>query len=123
MSGPTLAELFERHRQGRSITSLMDAAAKAGHDGVSASSWREWAREAEYRVRKDLPSAASIRAFAAGLGVTERAVLLAAGRSVGLAVEADPEVDLILPGAGILGAADRDVLASMAALLVAKMDG
>lgn len=123
MSGPTLAELFERHRQGRPVKSLMDVAAKAGHDGVSYTSWREWVKTVDYRKRTQLPSTDTIRAFAAGLGVTERAVLLAAGRSVGLSVEPDSEVDLIIPGAGVLGAADRDMLTSMAAFLMAKRDG
>lgn len=119
--GPTLAELFERHRQGRSIASLMDVAARGGFWIPSETSWRQWA-DARY-ARKDIPTTQTIKAFAAGLGVTEREVLLAVGRSVGLSVEPDSEVDLVIPGAGVLGHADREVLASMASLLVSKMEG
>lgn len=118
---PTLADLFKRHRRGRSFAELMDAAAKGGYWIPAESSWRQWA-DPKYH-RKDIPTTQTIKAFAAGLGVTEREVLLAIGRTVGLEIEPDPEVDLIIPGAGVLGAEDREVILSMAALLLAKMEG
>jgi hypothetical protein len=95
----------------------MDTAAALGHHST-LSSWQQWAMP-DYE-RKLLPDPATVRAFAAGLGVSETEVLLAAARQVGLDVGEGNESDLVLPGAGGLAPEDRNVLASLAAVLVAK---
>jgi hypothetical protein len=112
-----LAELFARHKGERSYREMREKAESAGYWAAHVS-WQQWAREGY--VRAQFPAPETIKAFAVGLGVSETEVLLAAGRSLGLDVGLNNETDLILPGAGSLGAADRDVLASMAALLTAK---
>jgi hypothetical protein len=113
-----LAELFARHKGERSYREMREKALGFGHD-TTLVSWQQWARKGYARTQ--FPNPETIRAFAAGLGVSETEVLLAAGRSLGLDVGLDNDTDLILPGAGILSAADRDALATMAALLVSKV--
>jgi len=117
MSGPTLAALIQDAKGERSFRELKDRA-----DGVglhsTLSSWQQWASP-EFE-RKLLPDPVTVRAFAAGLGVSETEVLLAAARQVGLDVGEGNESDLVLPGAGGLAPEDRNVLASLAAVLVAK---
>ena len=117
MSGPTLAALIQAAKGERSFRELKDRA-----DGVglhsTLSSWQQWASP-EFE-RKLLPDPVTVRAFAAGLGVSETEVLLAAARQVGLDVGEGNESDLVLPGAGGLAPEDRNVLASLAAVLVAK---
>jgi len=117
MSGPTLAALIQDAKGERSFRELKDRA-----DGVglhsTLSSWQQWAMP-DFE-RKLLPDPVTVRAFAAGLGVSETEVLLAAARQVGLDVGEGNESDLVLPGAGGLAPEDRNVLASLAAVLVAK---
>ena len=62
----------------------------------------------------------TVRAFARGLGISETEVLLAAARQVGLDVGEGNATDLVLPGAGQLPPEDKNVLASLAAVLIAK---
>jgi hypothetical protein len=119
VSGETLPALILRVKGERTFRELRGQALRFGHD-VPESSWQQWAKP-EFK-RTKLPDPETIRAFAIGLGVTETEVLLAAGRSLGLAVGLDNDADLLLPGAGVLSAADKNVLASMAALLVSKME-
>lgn len=117
MTGPTLALLIQQAKGDRSFRELKDRAEGVGlHSTLS--SWQQWAMP-DYE-RKLLPDPATVRAFAAGLGVSETEVLLAAGRQVGLDVGEGNETDLVLPGAGGLPPEDRNVLASLAAVLVAK---
>lgn len=82
------------------------------------SSWQQWGSP-DFE-RKLLPDPVTVRAFARGLGVSETEVLLAAARQVGLDVGEGNRTDLVLPGAGHLPPEDRNVLASLAAVLVAK---
>jgi hypothetical protein len=117
MSGPTLAALIQAAKGERSFRELKDRAAGVGlHSTLS--SWQQWAMP-DFE-RKLLPDPVTVRAFAAGLGVSETEVLLAAARQVGLDVGEGNESDLVLPGAGGLAPEDRNVLASLAAVLVAK---
>lgn len=125
MTGPTLALLILQakgegvphgHKE-RSYREMKDRAESLGHPST-LSSWQQWAMP-DYE-RKLLPDPATVRAFAAGLGCTETEVLLAAARQVGLDVGEGNESDLVLPGAGHLPPEDRNVLASLAAVLVAK---
>jgi|GEM_PF-2805382 hypothetical protein len=117
MTGPTLAALIQSAKGERSFRELKDRA-----DGVglhsTLSSWQQWAMP-DFE-RKLLPDPVTVRAFAAGLGVSETEVLLAAARQVGLDVGEGNTADLVLPGAGGLAPEDRNVLASLAAVLVAK---
>lgn len=116
MNGPTLADLINRRG---AVRPLIRAAKEKGHVS-SESTWRQWANP-ELKPRKDIPSTDIIKAFAAGLGISETEVLLAAGRQVGLDVGPENTTDLILPGAGILGPGEKNMLATMAAFLVSKM--
>lgn len=117
MTGPTLALLIQQAKGDRSFRELKDRADGVGHHST-LSSWQQWAMP-DYE-RKLLPDPATVRAFAAGLGISETEILLAAARQVGLDVGEGNDTDLILPGAGHLPPEDRNVLASLAAVLVAK---
>lgn len=117
MTGPTLAGLILAAKGDRSFRELKDRADGMGHHST-LSSWQQWASP-EFE-RKLLPDPVTVRAFAAGLGVSETEVLLAAARQVGLDVGEGNQSDLVLPGAGGLAPEDRNVLASLAAVLVAK---
>ncbi|GGH93973.1 hypothetical protein ACFFGR_09545 [Arthrobacter liuii] len=125
MTGPTLALLIQQakgrrvakgHKE-RSFRELKDTADAAGHHST-LSSWQQWAM-LDYE-RKLMPDPATIRAFAAGLEVSETEVVLAAARQLGLDVGEGNDADLVLPGAGHLPPEDRNVLATLAAVLVAK---
>lgn len=117
MSGPTLAALIAERKGERSFRELRDRAASLG--AVSTlSSWQQWGSP-DFE-RKLLPDPVTVRAFARGLGVSETEVLMAAARQVGLDVGEGNVTDLVLPGAGHLPPEDRNVLASLAAVLVAK---
>lgn len=117
MSGPTLAALINELKGERSFRELRDRAASLGASST-LSSWQQWGSP-DFE-RKLLPDPVTVRAFARGLGVSETEVLLAAARQVGLDVGEGNETDLVLPGAGHLPPEDRNVLASLAAVLVAK---
>lgn len=117
MSGPTLALLIAQFKGDRSFRELKDKAASLGVPST-LSSWQQWGSP-DFE-RKLLPDPMTVRAFAAGLGVSETEVLMAAARQVGLDVGEGNASDLVLPGAGGLPAEDRNVLASLAAVLVAK---
>lgn len=117
MSGLTLAGLIAELKGDRSFRELKDRAAGLGALST-LSSWQQWATP-DYE-RKLLPDPATVRAFAKGLGVSETEVLLAAARQVGLDVGEGNRTDLVLPGAGHLPPEDRNVLASLASVLVAK---
>lgn len=117
MSGPTLAALIAEMKGDQSFRELKDRAASLGALST-LSSWQQWASP-DFE-RKLLPDPVTVRAFARGLGVSETDVLLAAARQVGLDVGEGNRTDLILPGAGHLPPEDRNVLASLAAVLVAK---
>jgi hypothetical protein len=119
VSGPTLPELIQRTRGDRTFRELREQAAKFGYKSTDTT-WQQWARK-DFD-RKDIPSTETLRAFAAGLGVTETEVLLAAARTCGLDVGEGNQTDLIIPGAGVLDAADKNVLASLAAVLIAKSE-
>lgn len=111
-----LAQLIQGLKGDRSFQELCDRAAQFGHH-ASITSWQNWANPT-YK-RKDLPSTEAIRSFAAGLGVSETDVLLAAARTVGLNV-IDLPSDLVIPGGGDLKPADRKLLTDMAAALMAR---
>lgn len=117
MSGPTLAALILQHKGEQSFRELKDRAASLGVSST-LSSWQQWGSP-DFE-RKLLPDPATVRAFARGLGLSETDVLLAAARQVGLDVGEGNASDLVLPGAGRLPPEDRNVLASLAAVLVAK---
>lgn len=117
MSGPTLAALIAERKGALSFRELQERAAGVGAPST-LSSWQQWANPGF--ERKLLPDPATVRAFAKGLGVAETDVLLAAARQVGLDVGEGNRTDLVLPGAGHLPPEDRNVLASLAAVLVAK---
>lgn len=117
MSGPTLAALINELKGERSFRELRDRAAQLGTPST-LSSWQQWGSP-DFE-RKLLPDPVTVRAFARGLGVSETEVLLAAARQVGLDVGEGNRIDLVLPGAGHLPPEDRNVLASLAAVLVAK---
>lgn len=117
MTGPTLALLIQAAKGDRSFRELKDRAGSLGHDST-LSSWQQWAKV--NFERKLLPDPATVQAFAAGLGVSETDVLLAAARQVGLDVGEGNASDLVLPGAGQLPPEDRNVLATLASVLVAK---
>lgn len=117
MSGETLAVLIADTKGARSFRELQERAAELGAPST-LSSWQQWANP-DFE-RKLLPDPATVRAFARGLGVSETEVLMAAGRQVGLDVGEGNQTDLVLPGAGHLPPEDRNVLASLAAVLVAK---
>ena len=119
MSGPTLPELIQRHRGGRSFRELRERAAGFGYTSTQ-SSWQQWARKDIPRY--DLPSTETLKAFAAGLGVSETEVLMAAARTVGIDVGPENETDLVIPRAGFLSPADKNVLFSLAAVLGAKSE-
>lgn len=117
MSGSTLAALIADRKGGKSFRELKDRAASLGALST-LSSWQQWGSP-DFE-RKLLPDPVTVRAFAKGLGVSETEVLLAAARQVGLDVGEGNQTDLVLPGAGHLPPEDRNVLASLAAVLVAK---
>jgi len=117
MSGPTLALLIQQAKGTRSYREMKDKAAAVGLTST-LSSWQQWAMP-DFE-RKLLPDPVTVRAFAAGLGVSETEVLMAAARQVGLDVGEGNASDLVLPGAGVLPPEDRNVLATLAAVLVAK---
>ncbi|MCO4257344.1 hypothetical protein [Pseudarthrobacter cellobiosi] len=117
MTGPTLAALIAELKGDRSFRELKDRAASLGALST-LSSWQQWGSP-DFE-RKLLPDPVTVRAFARGLGVSETDVLLAAARQVGLDVGEGNRTDLVLPGAGQLPPEDRNVLASLAAVLVAK---
>lgn len=117
MSGPTLAALIMEFKGDRSFRELKEKAASLGALST-LSSWQQWGTP-DFE-RKLLPDPTTVRAFARGLGVSETDVLLAAARQVGLDVGEGNRTDLVLPGAGHLPPEDRNVLASLAAVLVAK---
>lgn len=117
MSGLTLAALIAELKGERSFRELKDRAAQLGAQST-LSSWQQWGSP-DFE-RKLLPDPTTVQAFAKGLGVSETDVLLAAARQVGLDVGEGNETDLVLPGAGHLPPEDRNVLASLAAVLVAK---
>lgn len=117
MTGPTLAGLMLAAKGERSFRELMEKAAGLGHES-KLSTWQQWG-DPKYQ-RKLLPDPETIRAFARGMGVPETEVLLAAARQVGLDVGEGNTTDLVLAGAGGLPPEDRNVLASLAAVLVAK---
>ena len=120
MTGPTLASLMLEVKGDRSFRELMEKAAGLGYSS-KLSTWQQWG-DPGY-TRKLLPDPATIRAFSRGLGIAETEVLMAAGRQVGLDVGTGNAVDLVLPGAGGLPPEDRNILASLAAVLVAKGGG
>lgn len=101
----------------RSFRELMEKAAGFGYVS-KLSTWQQWG-DPKFQ-RKLLPDPETIRAFARGLGVSETEVLMAAARQVGLDVGEGNTTDLVLAGAGGLPPEDRNVLASLAAVLVAK---
>jgi hypothetical protein len=117
VTGPTLAQLILQVKGDRSFRELMERAAGFGAD-LKLSSWQQWG-DPEFE-RKLLPDPPSIRAFAKGLGISETEVLLAAARQVGLDVGEGNSTDLVIAGAGALDPIDRNILASLAATLVAK---
>lgn len=112
-----MALLIQAAKGDRSFRELKDRATAVGL-ASTLSSWQQWAMP-DFE-RKLLPDPATVRAFAAGLGVSETEVLMAAARQVGLDVGEGNAADLVLPGAGGLPPEDRNVLASLAAVLVAK---
>ncbi|MDQ0241249.1 hypothetical protein [Arthrobacter bambusae] len=118
-----MVELFERHKRNRSIRQMMKVASEGGYWIPVEASWRQWANPNFEAERTTFPSPDTIRAFAVGMGATETEVLMAIGRSLGLDVGPENDTDLILPGAGVLGAAEKNMLATMAAFLVSKMEG
>lgn len=117
MTGPTLAGLMLEVKGERSFRELMEKAAGLGYPS-KLSTWQQWG-DPKFQ-RKLLPDPETIRAFARGLGVSETEVLMAAARQVGMDVGEGNASDLVLPGAGGLAPEDRNVLASLAAVLVAK---
>jgi hypothetical protein len=117
MSGLTLAALMLEVKGDRSFRELMEKAAGLGYES-KLSTWQQWG-DPGYQ-RKLLPDPGTIRAFSRGMNVPETEVLMAAARQVGLDVGEGNPVDLVLPGAGGLPAEDRSILASLAAVLVAK---
>lgn len=117
MSGQTLAGLMAEVKGDRSFRDLMQRAADFGHPS-KLSTWQQWG-DPKYE-RKLLPDPATLRAFSRGMGRSETEVLLAAARQVGLDVGEGNDTDLVLAGMGGLPPADRNVLASLAAVLAAK---
>ena len=117
MTGPTLAGLMLEVKGERSFRELMEKAAGMGYES-KLSTWQQWG-DPRY-TRKLLPDPATIKAFSRGLNIPETEVLMAAARQVGLDVGEGNLVDLVLPGAGGLPPEDRNILASLAAVLVAK---
>ena len=117
ITGKTLAALMLEIKGERSFRELKDKAAGLGALST-LSSWQQWGDPAFHR--KLLPDPVTVRAFARGLGLSETEVLLAAARQVGLDVGDGNATDLVLPGAGKLPPEDRNILASLAAVLVAK---
>lgn len=117
MTGPTLATLILRIKGDRSFRELKDRAESLGASST-LSSWQQWGDHGF--ERKLLPDPATVRAFAKGLGISETDVLIAAARQVGLDVGEGNGTDLVLPGMAHLPPEDRNILASLAAVLAAK---
>lgn len=91
----TLAGLIKLRRGKRAYEEL----ALASGNNPKLSSWQQWGKGTP---RTLLPEPDSIRGMALALGVSETEVLMAAGRSVGLAVAPDDSSELRIAGGGLL---------------------
>lgn len=117
MTGPTLAALIQAARGDLKLRELLERAEGLGAPS-KLSTWQQWSDPS--LERKLLPDPMTLRAFSRGLGLSETEVLLAAARQVGMDVGEGNAVDLVLPGMAHLPPEDRNVLASLAAVLSAK---
>lgn len=117
MPGLTFAELVAERRNNRTLKELQ---ADSG-DVVRWNSWQQWTNPSPARRRTQFPEVATIKAMALALGVTEGEVLLALGRTLGLAIDA--EQDLVLPGAGALPPLAKSTLASLATVMSIQASG
>lgn len=113
MVGQTFGELVADHRNNRSLNQLEDDSGGV----VRWNSWQQWINPSPNRARVQFPQVDTIRGMARSLGVTEREVLLALGRTLGLSLEADE--DLVVVGAGRLPPFAKATLQSLALTLMA----
>ncbi|MFD3426049.1 hypothetical protein [Nocardia fluminea] len=106
-----LAQLIHDRRGARTYRDLEDAC----HGQLSHQRWQQLAT----RHLRAFPAAGTIVAVATGLGVSERAVLLSAGESLGLKTSAKPHLYDLIPSAvdNLPHAAILAIVASINAML------
>jgi len=95
MFGLSLAGLIQARRNGRPYEQL----AEESGNNPKTSAWQQWGKGSP---RTLLPEPDSIKGMALALGVSQSDVLMAAARSVGLAVAPDDLSELRIAGAGLL---------------------